>query len=391
MQGLDGRDDNPWEFDTIRARSSTAAYEDDMHDETVDYDATVRVSGPTTLPSSLRGLFEENDSGLQPFRTPQFAASSRMQATPTLTIPESNPHDDVTIKKPLRPEGRENAMLGKGSFIFPPPTGTPVLGKSREPWDEDQLSSSDNETPPTSSIHSSQGTDSDSPSSSTPRVTPLPTRTTFAGSPDLTFRRRPSEINNSSNELLSSSTPEIRPSSRPILSRKRSQGNFGQQPNLPETLGIGRARSPGTFQFPASPSPKPLVLPLQLRKASAPTSPTKRLLDSPEQTMSHQSTYSLDINRQFPPPTLKESPSISRARSATGIVDSAQAEDYSHTYQTARSPRPNLDFPALAPPLKPFSSRQRNRSDSDGLALVTPGLKDVLKVSYLFTFSLVVA
>jgi protein-serine/threonine kinase len=431
LQQLDVEDESLWEFETVRGRSFLPAFDrdsspPDTEDNTVPNQSTIRPPPSTTLPSSLRLLFEDevapqSDS----FRLPTFPSHRNTPSPPTLlsqSISPSLARDKTAMKLTLDGSG-DDLPAKQPNFAFPPRMTVRSRSKlsSNVPSSDDEASSDDSKVPPFGqgaplfSRHTTEGSE--------PSVNAVRNTSTYRdvrsarGPPDIKIPR-PSDVDNPPFDLtsptttgLSSSSPDISipgaSSFKRPANRKRSQSSAE---GLTSRGGFTGRRdlnlaSPAAFQFPPnlkvwSPSP-PAVSPLQLQKTHNLISPTHASASSPVISPSaHQTAYSLDTSafgvqpRRYPAPGQHLPSSIARTRSATALPETTPPETGSGKAGTSinrqASTRSILqDGPPLVPPVKPFARPGRDRSCSDSSVSVQttnfglPGLKDVLKVLFV--------
>ncbi|KAK0455689.1 Pkinase-domain-containing protein [Desarmillaria tabescens] len=398
-------DERPWEFDTVRGRPF-ATIEDDF----ISLDAVDEEMPPPpppavrpTLPSSLRGLFEDEsapDSFSHQLSLPQ-------RDTPSPPAPKSTPSHDRTIKAPISPLGgfiqglTHDVAETARNFVFPKSARSrsglsSISGSDDErsqppvpfPSRGEIIPSQELNTPLTIDIDRAVEAAQNSASSARSAQSYRDIRSTRGLAdieiPPLSQDTKPIELSTTPNAAPTSDAPSSTLTTRTHTPLKRSPMLTDSEPQR------GRRQvdlaSPTAFQFPPSSSNSALsviqsTLPLQPQRARKDT-PLRRNL-SPSQS-SHQSTYSLDISgnvRHAPSSSSpRSSPPITRTRSATALPETA-------VYK-ATPPPPQSPSPPLMPPVKPFAGRRdRSGSDSSGSyrtnGLGTPGLKDVLKIPSL--------
>jgi len=433
LQQLDVEDESLWEFETVRGRSFPPAFDrdsspPDTEDNTVPNQSTIRPPPSTTLPSSLRLLFEDevapqSDS----FRLPTFPSHRNTPSPPTLlsqSISSSLARDKTAMKLTLDGSG-DDLPAKQPNFAFPPRMNIRSRSKlsSSVPSSDDEAPSDDAKASPFGqgaplfSRHTTEGSE--------PSVDAVRNTSTYRdvrsarGPPDIKIPRPsdaddpPFDLTSPTTTGLSSSSPDISipgaSSFKRPANRKRSQssaegltarGGFTGRRDLNLAL-------PVAFQFPPnlkvwSPSP-PAVSPLQLQKTQNLISPTHASASSPVISPSaHQTAYSLDTSasgvqpRRYPALGQHLPSSIARTRPTTALPETTPPETGSGKAGTSinrqASARSILqDGPPLVPPVKPFASyipgRDRSCSDSSVSVQTTnlglPGLKDVLKVLFL--------
>ena len=432
-------EENPWEFDTVRGRSASESlsgnhdlFLDTGSDNSSPSSSTVRPRAPGRLPTSLRGLFDDDSASSEPelFHPPAMSVTG-FPGTPSPPPPSPSPsssRDRAAHKRGLVTECSTDDLqtTKQANFDFPQrPSNTRNKSKLSasvsESEDEDIPSVHKEHLPPlgpgipsllaspTSSSdlpdrpHSNNGYRERSASRGLPNIEippPLPSDSNL-------------NIASSSSPLNTPfSTPDessrLTPISKTPMFRKRSQSSVtGSSSRSAREWSLD---SPNDFQFPP-PSDNgvalPAVLPLRTHsKASqnhASVSSTTSLSPS-----THQTTYSLDASitglptRRIPPVgSLPLPPSIHRAHSANATPESLQTESNGLLGSSHFSRKPSLSRQAsvavleidsstspLVPPTKPFARPPRDRSGSGGSQmsdgaqnLGLPGLKDVLKVS----------
>src|ERR1700733_6986631 len=109
MQDFGVKEDNPWEFDTVRGRSFNDApsVDDSFIDTSTEEMAspsTVRPRAPARLPSSLRGLFDDESSSSSEadlFRPPtlQVPGLRSTPSPPSSSSPSPSPSRDRAAHK----------------------------------------------------------------------------------------------------------------------------------------------------------------------------------------------------------------------------------------------------------------------------------------------------
>src|ERR1700691_1565052 len=138
MQDLGVKEDNPWEFDTVRGRSFTDTPSidyDSFLDTSADQSSspsTVRPRAPARLPFSLRGIFEDDSSPSEPdlFRPPtlQVPGLRSTPSPPSSASPSPSPsRDRAAHKRTLAAEnsGDDQQTAKQANFAIPTRTSTP--------------------------------------------------------------------------------------------------------------------------------------------------------------------------------------------------------------------------------------------------------------------------
>lgn len=431
------REENPWEFDTVRGRSASESLSAD-HDSFLDTgsddsspsSSTVRPRAPGRLPTSLRGLFDDDSASSEPelFRPPAMPVTGlRGTPSPPPSSPSPSSRDRAAYKRgPVAENSAEDLQTAKqANFAFPPrPSNTRNKSKlsASVPGSEDEdFPSVRKERPPPlgpgipSSFASPTNSNdlSDRPRSNNgyrersasrglpnieipPPLPPDPNLNIASASSPLTT---PSSTSDGSSQLT--------PVSKPPMFRKRSQSSVtGSSSRSAREWSLD---SPNDFQFPPSSDndlPLPTVLPLRTHSKASPNHASVSSTSSLSPSV-HQTTYSLDASvtglpaRRMPPVgSLPLPPSIHRAHSANATPESLQQESNGQLGSSQSSRKPSLSRQAsvavmenvqptspLVPPTKPFARPPRDRSGSGGSQMSDaaqnmglPGLKDVLKV-----------
>lgn len=375
MQNIRLKEENPWEFDTVRGRSyadvSSIDY-DSLLDTSADPSpspSTLRPRTPARLPSSLRSLFDDDSSSSEPdlFRPPtlQVPGLRSTPSPPSSASPSPSPsRDRAAHKRGLVAEnsGDELQTAKQANFAFPSRTSTP-RNKSKlsasVPGSEDD----DSQTPSVTRKERQPPLGPGIPSTSA-------TMSSFSGIIDgldrsrgnATYRERSASrglpnieipppllpdshmdlISANSPIALSSSMPEgssqipqITPTSRPPANRKRSQSSITGLASRVNQHDHNLAAS-GDFQFPLpanSDISLPTVQPLRTHSKASPNHASVSSVSS-SSPGAHQTTYSLDASasgvasRRLPPAaSLPVPPSMNRARSANAVTDT-------HTFVT---------------------------------------------------------
>ncbi|TDL17282.1 Pkinase-domain-containing protein [Rickenella mellea] len=375
-------DENPWEFDTVRGRSSiddTSARPSLESNSSFDggsRDPTRRPVNTSRVPASLRSLFDD-EAQADPFRMGSSSLARSNSPTPPQFLSSSPARDRAAFKRGLEQNGDDHPTARQTDFAFPPRTSTPrnkTNVPSSLPSSEDEgvtLSPPRRRVPPlgpgiprgiggatissssSSSSLASIMSDTDHSNSATVRPgLPKPTPTyrevrTSRGVPDISIP--PTTPLNPSVDLPSISptndpTPPaevarapivpLPTNPRPAFNRKRSQssaaatssGRSGQAAALPKD-----------FHFPPVPS-----RPGQSSSRPQATESRDKVLSpsyaggAPKSPVMHQSTHSLDnsstslsLRRQFDSifqqnnggTSLGLPPSLSRAHSANAFVE----------------------------------------------------------------------
>lgn len=430
---------NPWEFETVRGKSFSdfAPMDDTSFEPPVEEPSsspnTVRPRAPARLPSSLRGLFDDETSSSEPdlFRPPLLQVPGpRSTPSPPSGSPSPSPSRDRLPHK--RATGADSSSdeiqtSKQMNFAFPSRTSTP-RNKSKlsvnAPGEVDAelatLISRKERPPPLGPGIPSPSGPSLAPVENTNRARGHSFRERSASRglpnieipPPLPLDRSNDMVSTDSPGTLSpdavDASPQVASSSRPAMNRKRSQSSIT---GLTSRAALANQRdrdlaSPGDFQFPASGS---ISSPVTRRGAHLKASPSNASASSASSlsSITHHPAYSYDESssglprrRLTPVDALHLPPSIHRAHSANAA--SAAAENTEHM-----SRKPSLSrqasvavmehvqaLPPLVPPSKPFARYTRDRSNSgtsrlsDGnistQSLGLPGLKDVIKVFLVF-------
>lgn len=372
-------DRHSWQFETIRGRMHPSFFNGDrgVDDELDQLDAsfnhaTIRAPGSSTLPTSLRGLFGEEESSSDNFIIPGFQSKNHSASPiPAVVTPDEQP---------------------KEPFAFPP--GGMSRARSKLSTSSALPSDSEHEEPlpPLGpGIPRKEPLDSGSESSSaTIRNQTYRDVRTSRGLPNIEIPPLPSHKPNQSLDVSNGhpfsedkSSPETPASARATVNRKRSQtSSEGIRPSIKRSASA--AAEP--FQFPPAPAHK-LGPSLRVQDRISPTQNTV-----PALSPSHQSAYSLDTPGISRKPDLLRSPmpSIARTRSATALVDAISGPGTSPPVPPPPNRQTTRDTSPLMAPIKPFARRDRSGSSgSDGNAssssLGVPTLKEVLKVPSLST------
>lgn len=365
-------DPNPWEFDTVRGRSSLSIVHDEDANEAIYAPeennsglATLRPHASSTLPSSLRLLFENTAQSQQDVNRFQSSQKSDVIApSPTITPVwvsggvRSGP-PDFTGDQSEKPLTSRSAT--RSHFNTPiPPLDNEILSPSFADAIQRHGHHDASTMPPAAEPVSFKN---------------LNQRGTF----DVTIR---GDVSSSSiSGLPSTSAPSPLPS------------NFdGARLQNPVSESVRKEQSSATtFQFP--PSANLIVLPDPIPPRRLHGSPTRPSTSgSSGQSITHQSTYSLDTSastrhpRQLGP--VSPSP-IARTRSATTLPPTNPS--FSESPNSRKGPFGlETNSSALLPSYKPPGPLSIDRGIPDSLpighlSLGTPGLKDVLKIPSLTT------
>ncbi|KAI0705021.1 Pkinase-domain-containing protein [Cerioporus squamosus] len=439
-------DDSPWEFNTVRSRSTSSLdnFEPDnallelLEDEAAGGQSTVRPP-PTNVPPTLRNLFDYGDPPPpDPF---QMAAlempSDDFLANPSLNVSmtPARGRSPSSSRNLLPPEPSDDPRTAKqSSFVFPPRDDTPrSKSTGGEPDDEVPTSPVERKRErlpplgpgipralaPTPSLPDGDRKATLIPGRSTPGYREV--RST-RGVPNIEIPEA-SPVDGPEDSpppiVLSTSSPELTTPSRPLINRKRSQSSAPGLSSPPVSASSSTSRDRGLatpdFRFPPI-SPSPLS---DDRDVSASPLPTFRLphghdrrspTHSSVSTIStisttssiHQTSQSLDASilpkrLASPGGSLPTPPPIVRARSATATTDANPfATAQNHVLGSAKVPsrRPSLNrlgsTPTLDLPVRPFAKSRDERSGSPAESsfstssgIPLPGLRDVLKIPTL--------
>lgn len=369
-------DPNPWEFDTVRGRSSLSVVHDDDANEAIYAPgennsglATLRPHASSTLPSSLRLLFEntaQSQQDVNRFQALQLSQKSDVIVpSPTMTPVwvsggvRSDPPDFAgdQSEKPLTSHSATRSRFN-----------TPIA-----PLDDENLSPSFADSIQRHGHHDA--------STMPPATEPVSLKTlNQRGTFDATIRGdiSPGSVSGlPSTSSASSPLPSIFDGTRP------------QNPVSESVRRDQKQTSSTTFQFPPSANLTVVPDPIPTRRSHAsPTRPSTS--GSSGQSITHQSTYSLDTSASTRHPRQLEpvSPSpIARTRSATTLPPTNPP--FSESPNMRKGPFGlETNSSALLPSYKPPGALSIDRSLPDflpngHLSLGTPGLKDVLKVCYI--------
>ncbi|OCH88887.1 Pkinase-domain-containing protein [Obba rivulosa] len=375
--------ENPWEFDTVRghqiAESTGDADEADIYEDDLSSHATVRPPPSSKVPATLRMLFEDEVPPAEFFRMPTLQPPQSDVPPSSGTSSPGISRSPARARSPLRMH-RMGDVNGEGpntakqsNFVFPPRPITPH-GKSKPPAG-DSLQGDDSLPSPVehrrerlpplgpgippgappasvaSGINIEMGTSSQS---QRPNPTYREVRSS-RGVPDIEIPRFAEDLTTGTPTglptppiLLSSSSPD-QPitSTRPLVTRKRSQSSAAAP--------LQRRQNPEArldFQFPP-PSSSPVKanayrdpLPaFDLPSGHKRTSQSQASISTMSTTSSgtHQVTQSLDASvlprhLPFPSGSLPTPPPITRARSATAVPDSPPLSAGFHVaHTTSRS------------------------------------------------------
>lgn len=440
-------EDNPWEFDTVRARPSldlgypegSSSLSVDVEDDGLASSTTVRPPPSSKVPPTLRMLFEDETGTPDPFRIPGFDLPLLDTKPPPSPVLSSMSHSPVRGRSALKspaPDilGEVPETARQSDFVFPPRTSTP---RAKSKLSRQTSDDGDNERErlpplgpgiplgksslplgaPSTPVSSSNGAARSTPSYREVRASRGLADIEIPGRPDTDSFDIRTEVSTPP-IILSSSSPE-RPvvPERPTISRKRSKSSATG--GMPSSLLAGRRDYPSPtptsgFRFPppsslsteaarAGPSSLSISDGQTGYKRSSPTRAygSTTSTDSTISPGSHQATHSLDVSvlpRRMPSPagSLPTPPPLARAYSAAATPDEQAS---SSTVDSRNIPRkPSLNRLASVavmenvykPPSRPW---MRNR-DSRGGSLTEssafhgpngplPGLKDILKVPTL--------
>ncbi|CDO69195.1 hypothetical protein BN946_scf185042.g97 [Trametes cinnabarina] len=358
----DLEEDNPWEFDTVRGRSTSGSDNFDpdnallglLEEEGVGGQSTVRPP-PTNVPATLRNLFDYGDPPPDSFRMPTFEMpSDDLLANPSLNLSPPSVRGRSPSRGRGTPEPSDDPRTAKQSaFVFPPRSSTP---RSKVPISDQE------EEPPASPLDRKRerlpplgpgiprGTAPTLPKAdveskpTTLILKPVPAYREVRsnrGVPDIEIpAASPTQAATDSPPppiMLSTSSPERSTSKEPPMGRKRSQSSAGDTAS-PVTR--GRTLATPDFRFPpisplspsarndSAPSPLPTF---KLPHGHERISPTRSSVStiSTVSTVSttssvHQTSQSLDASilpkrLASPGGSLPTPPPIMRARSATAI------------------------------------------------------------------------
>lgn len=365
-------DPNPWEFDTVRGRSSFSVVHDEDANEVIYVPeennsglATLRPHASSTLPSSLRLLFENTAQSQQDGNRFQALQSSQksdfIAPSPTMTPAwvSGGVRSDFTGDQSEKPLTSHSATRSRFNTIAP--------------LDDENLSPSFADSIQRHGHHDA--------STMPPAAEPVSLKTlNQRGTFDATIRGdiSPSSISGlPSTSSASSPLPSIFDGTRP------------QNPVSESVRRDQKQSSATTFQFPLSANLTVLPDPIPPRRShGSPIRPSTSGQTNSGQT--HQSTYSLDTSastrhpRQLGP--VSPSP-IARTRSATTLPPTNSP--FSESPNLRKGPFAlETNSSALLPSYKPPGPLSIDRSIPDflpngHLSLGTPGLKDVLKVCYV--------
>ncbi|KAF8070235.1 Pkinase-domain-containing protein [Lyophyllum atratum] len=387
-------DENPWEFETVRGHSFRhAPYNEDIVPDTKSDNeptqSTVRPPPSSTLPSSLRLLFEDDTTPQQETLRPpvfQIPTNSSTPSPPSSVPPSTSPspaRERMAMKRAATLDTLGDELTAKQkSFVYPPrgmarsrsKLSSSVPGSDDEPTSFDDVSSHSPGTRPSPSADPSSldffGDPAKKPTLRelrTLRSNRAPSNNDTVSSPS-----NEDEVNDETSPAttvtpgLPSFTPESLPSKSPLMIRKRSQSTgeaLGPRRNgRVDSLDLA---SPSSFQFP--PSPKPFAPLTKLPSAHIHTVDYHPHILAP---------------RYMPAPSPMLPTSITRTRSATTLPEAPLSTIEAPLFRKG----PTTDATALNPPLKPFALSGRSRSGSDTSLSNnpgTPGLKDVLKIPSL--------
>ncbi|KAF9227434.1 hypothetical protein BS17DRAFT_465484 [Gyrodon lividus] len=385
--------------------------------------STVRPT-PTRLPTSLRGLFDDdtalNDTLKAPLFPPPSLTNTLAASPPVPPFSSSSARERVAVKRTGLPEGVDDAQLAKyNEFAFPPRVSSRAKSK---------LSSA-------APLHSrDEGQAEETTTTDRPSVDFDPTYEHVTGEPESTPLRTPRrlpEIDTVPPSISRADTQPTNPSATTMvflpeaahakltLGRNRSQTNFA----VPADSGASSVTrrgftSPSEFQFPSSglmPSSGPSLASAYSPTSHSRLSPTHVSASSTSNlSPSHRPHFFLDaapsLQPQRPPPTgaLPLPPPINRTRSAHPADADPTPPIESPPSGALVTRKPSLNRQAsvavmestpsspLIPPIRPFAVRERSGSSSskgsDGSnsakSLVLPGLKDAVKVKPIVSLSI---
>ncbi|KAF7973865.1 hypothetical protein HWV62_14076 [Athelia sp. TMB] len=428
------KEENPWEFETVRGKSFTEASSmDDSYEppseESVSSPNTVRPRPSARLPSSLRGLFDDDTATSESefFRPPllQVPGPRSTPSPPSISPSPSPSRDRMSHKRPMGAEGSLDEMQTAKSinFAFPPRTSTP-RSKSKlstnAPGSEDEEYATlvgRRERPPP------LGPGISLPSGPSPVPTENPNRARGHSFRERSASRGLANIEippplplDRSDDVVSVDSPDNFPSaatetsaqgassSKPAINRKRSQSSIT---GLTSRAALANHRdrdlaSPGDFQFPSSGGLSPMGARrgTHLKASPSASSASSFLSITHHPARSYDETSSSLPRRRLPPvDPLPLPPSIHRAHSANATPAAADnAEPVLRKPSLSRQASVAVmehvqALPPLVPPSKPFARSARDRSNSgssrlsDGnistQSLGLPGLKDVIKIPEL--------
>ncbi len=428
----DDREGAAWEFDTVRASSSieTSGSDDFLlsstTDDTSSPNPTIRPP-PSKVPSTLRMLFENADTVMDPFKIPGFDALSSA-LNPSLLPPPST-HSTRgrgrSRSATSSSEHEEEVLTAKQpSFEFPPRVATPKLSPSNGHAGSDELQPLHREQHPPLGpgipVGGPLGSDNSRPRS--PRL-PASYREVRSerGLPNIEIP--PPDIgamgkyNPTPPIVLSVSSPEhsVGPRERAVINRQRSKSSAIDAVS-PTGMKLQREwtfPSSNDFRFPPSGNNSQPVTPPALPAAQSPhqthnrISPTHASASTSISTSSrssHQFTHSLDASvlpGRLPSPASLVTPSpVTRSRSATPYTEShGSALNDPANAQKLVTRKPSMTRLASVAvmetvqsssplPSRPFGRGREERSGSVADAFPPlPGLKDVLKVIFDGSFN----
>ena len=424
-------DENPWEFETVRGRSFDMSGSGSPHAANEDRSlATVRPQ-PSKLPNSLRHLFDsDTDSTPDPFRIPGFNSSSKEVATtipnsqhspPSPVVPPPPPSvpRDRTARRALRIDSsfEDGPNLSTATFAFPPRTisrGIKVKAVNGFPPSEGPANSSSShvERPSTAPTSPSSETMTfrNSTSTSTPVVSKMVGRRDPRLDPsdsdlEIVSHRPGRETNHpaiSKDDGPLADARSAATSRRNPASRKRSQSTTQRPPSRPSLE--QNSPLPPDFQFPGHISSSDHEHPAfssSVLRARARVSPTRA--GALETSISlHTSTHSLDAQIPASSPRRPSPPGLApqvlgRSRSATPADDplpDAHGGPLPGGHRSQRRPSlhrlASLAVMETAPqakiPSKPVRGRSGVSAGGVGDLSGIPGLKDVLKVIFIYSF-----
>ncbi|KAI0665966.1 kinase-like domain-containing protein [Trametes maxima] len=436
-------DENPWEFDTVRGRSTSSLdnFEPDsallmlLEDEAAGGQSTVRPPPISNVPATLRNLFDYGDPPPNSFPIPSFELpSDELLANPSLNISSPPPRGRSPSRGLTTPEPTlEDPRTAKQSaFVFPPRSSSPLVLPATEQDTEPPPSPRERKRErlpplgpgiPRAMAPTPSNMDGES-KVSTPISKPVPTYRevrSYRGVPNIEIPEvSPTHASTDSPPpiVLSTSSPERSANPKPPTNRKRSQSSAGgASPPSVASSSRGRALATPDFRFPpvsplaaspqeeSAPSPLPTFkLPHGHDRRSPTHSSVSTISTISTSSSVHQTSQSLDASilpkrLASPGGSLPTPPPIMRARSATAL-ESPHSQTFAAAQSSAlasvRTPhrRPSLNrlgsAGVLDMPVRPFAKRSDSRSGSpaessfsQASGIPVPGLRDVLKIPTL--------
>lgn len=420
LKDSDGEDnEGTWEFDTVRIRPSLDAQRPFADTLAASPDETSQgtVRPPTSsVPRTLRMLFEDTDKPPEPFTLPGLDAPIVPSLNPSLLPPPGVPSSkgrnrSRSAASSASPD--EDVLTAKQpTFQFPPRSATPRTARkltlTDESHDEDGFSASERHPPLGPGIPSGRSPSRQSSRHPSPLSSPLLMNTSLddevqevvippGETPPALQKDGPPPI------VFSASSPDKpnAPPTRPLLNRGRSQSSA-----VDSSPGFTANRdwnfpSPSTFQFPppgfSHPStPPPLAAPAaRTHNRVSPTHASASTISTVSRS-SHQFTHSLDtsvvLRRSQVFGSLPTPPPVTRSRSAAPFGEpGSYSNPPSHGPEAAMlqsiPKKPSMTRLASLPvmetiqtPTKPFMFGRPERSGSVDTAPPLPGLRDVLRV-----------